>query len=41
MLYSMDSLSQIDWIPHEDDYGRRRDRLSDEEYDAIVAELNR
>ena len=40
MLYSLDTGSVIDWIPHAVDYRRWRDRLTDAEHDAIVEELS-
>jgi hypothetical protein len=40
MLYSIDSGTYIDNIPHEKDFRRWAGRLSQSEYDAIVAELN-
>lgn len=39
MLYSIESDSYIDWIPHRQDYDRWRDGLSDAEYQAIYDEL--
>ncbi len=40
MLYSLDTNSVINWIPHADDYERWRGRLTAAEYDAIVDELS-
>jgi hypothetical protein len=39
MLYSLDTNSEVDWIPHPDDYKRWKKLLSAAEYDASVAEL--
>jgi len=42
MLFSMDDLEHpIRRIPHEQEYGGWRAGLSDAQYDAIMAELNR
>jgi hypothetical protein len=40
MLYAIDSESEITSIPHRNDYERWRRRLSHEDYEAIVDELN-
>jgi hypothetical protein len=40
MLYSIDSDAYINDIPHEKDFHRWKSRLSQSEYDAIIAELN-
>lgn len=40
MLYSIKSGQYIDYIPHEDDFRTWRGRLTDEEFEAIVGELN-
>jgi len=40
MLYSIDSESFIDTIPHRPDYDRWRKRISDTDFDAICDELN-
>lgn len=39
MLYSTDSNSYIDRIPHCEDYDRWRSRISDDDYQAIYDEL--
>ena len=41
MLYSVDSGKVIDQIPYRQDYNRWRGRLSDEEFENIMTELNR
>lgn len=41
MLFSIESNTEITSIPHQRDYERWRSRLTDEQYEAIVAELNR
>ena len=41
MLYSVDSGSYITSIPHQKEFERWRSRLTDSEYCAITAELNR
>uniref|UniRef100_Q3ASP9 Uncharacterized protein n=1 Tax=Chlorobium chlorochromatii (strain CaD3) TaxID=340177 RepID=Q3ASP9_CHLCH len=40
MLYSIESNSQITHIPHHKDFTSWRKRLSDDEYQAIVDDLN-
>ena len=40
MLYSIESNSEITHIPHRRDFERWRSRLNDDEYQAIVEELN-
>lgn len=40
MLYSLDSGEYIDYIPHRKDFDVWRSRLSQDEYSAIVQELN-
>ncbi|MEE9555404.1 MAG: hypothetical protein V3W18_14040 [candidate division Zixibacteria bacterium] len=40
MLYSIDKEQLINYIPHQREYEIWRSRLSDEEYQAIVNELN-
>ncbi len=40
MLYSIESNSEITHIPHRRDFERWRSHLNDDEYQAIVEELN-
>ena len=40
MLYSIESGQYIEHLPHEDDFNRWRSRLTDDEFQAIVNELN-
>jgi hypothetical protein len=40
MLYAIDSETEITSIPHQTDFKRWRKGLSDEEYEAIIDELN-
>ncbi len=40
MLYSLESDSYIEHIPHKHDYDKWRSRISDEHYQAIYDELN-
>ena len=40
MLYSIESNQYIDHLPHEDDFNKWRSRLTDNEFQAIVDELN-
>ena len=40
MLYSIDSGSHIDSIPHREDYDRWRRKMSDHDYNGIMAALN-
>ena len=39
MLYAVDSQSYVTTVPHSSDFDTWRKRLSDGEYDALVAEL--
>jgi hypothetical protein len=41
MLFAIDSNSQITSIPHRSDYQLWRNRLTDNEYEVIIDELNR
>lgn len=40
MLYAVDKGSEITHIPHQQEFDRWRNRLSDQEYQAIVDNLN-